>query len=84
MKITIIFPARTLETARATVSVMPPSLTLLAALTPDEHEVTLVDMFMGDEVDYESEVDIVAITVRTPLAVVAYEIADNFLKRGKR
>lgn len=84
MKITIIFPARSLETARAMVSVMPPSLMLLAALTPDEHEVTLVDMFMEDKVDYESDADLVAITVRTPLAVTAYEIADNFLKRGKK
>jgi len=84
MKITIIFPGRSLETARSTGSVMPLSLTLLAGLTPAEHEVMLVDMFSGDQVDYESEVDLVGITVRTPLAVVAYEIADHYLKRGKK
>jgi len=84
MKITIIFPGRSLETARPTVSVMPLAPTLLAALTPDEHEISLVDMFFGDRVDYESEVDVVAITVRTPLAVIAYEIADHFLKRKKK
>jgi radical SAM superfamily enzyme YgiQ (UPF0313 family) len=84
MKITIIFPARNIETAKASISVMPLSLTLLAALTPEEHEVTLVDMFAEDTVDYEAEVDLVAITVRTPLATIAYEIADNFLKRGKK
>ena len=84
VRITIVFPARSLETTRATVTGMPPSLTLLAALTPEEHQVSLVDMFMGDAVDYESDADLVAITVRTPLAVTAYEIADNFLKRGKK
>lgn len=84
MKITIIFPGRSLETARPSGSVMPLVLTLLAALTPDEHEVSLVDMFLGDQVDYESDVDVVAITVRTPLADIAYEIADNFLKREKK
>ncbi len=84
MKITIIFPGRSLETARPTVSVMPLALTLLAALTPDEHEISLVDMFFGDHVDYEFDVDVVAITVRTPLAVIAYEIADHFLKRKKK
>lgn len=84
MKISIIFPGRSLETARPTGSVMPLAPTLLAALTPDEHEVSLVDMFMGDKVDYESDVDVVAITVRTALAVVAYEMADNFLQRGKK
>lgn len=84
MKITIIFPARSIETTRATISVMPPSLTLLAALTPAQHELTLVDMFSGDKVDYESDADIIAITVRTPLAIAAYEIADRFLNKGKK
>lgn len=83
MKITIIFPGQDIETSRAMALVMPLAPTLLAALTPDEHEVSLVDMFFGDEVDYESDTDVVAITVRTPLAVAAYEIADNFLARGK-
>ncbi len=84
MKVTIIFPGRAIETAKPTGTVMPLAPTLLAALTPQDHEVSLVDMFFGDQVDYESDVDIVAITVRTPLAVIAYEIADNFLKRGKK
>jgi radical SAM superfamily enzyme YgiQ (UPF0313 family) len=84
MKITIVFPGRSLETAKATASVMPMAPCLLAALTPDEHEVSLVDMFFGDQVDYESDVDVAAITVRTPLAVIAYRIADNFLQRGKK
>jgi hypothetical protein len=43
MKITVIFPARSVEPTRATVATMPPSLTLLAALTPDRHEVRLVE-----------------------------------------
>ncbi len=83
MKITIIFPGRPLETARATASVMPLAPCLLAALTPGEHEVTLVDMFFGDRVEYDSDADVVAITVRTPLADIAYEIADKFLEHGK-
>lgn len=83
MKIAIIFPGRSLETGRVTGAVMPLAPTLLAALTPDDHEVFLVDMFLGDTVDYESDADLVAITVRTPLAPIAYEIADNFLNRGK-
>jgi radical SAM superfamily enzyme YgiQ (UPF0313 family) len=84
MKITIAFPGRSIETAKATASVMPLAPCLLAALTPDEHDVSVVDMFFGDKVDYESDVEVVAITVRTPLATIAYEIADNFLQRGKK
>lgn len=84
VKVTIIFPGRSLETAKPAGSVMPLAPTLLAALMPDGHEVSLVDMFLGDQVNYESDVDVVAITVRTPLALIAYEIADNFLNRGKK
>jgi radical SAM superfamily enzyme YgiQ (UPF0313 family) len=84
VKITIIFPGRSVETARSTGAVMPLAPCLLAALTPKEHDVSLIDMFMGDRVDYESDVDVVAITVRTPLATIAYEIADNYLQRGKQ
>jgi radical SAM superfamily enzyme YgiQ (UPF0313 family) len=83
MKITIIFPARDIEVGKATMPVMPLAPTLLAALTPEEHEVSLVDMVYGDKIDYESDCDLVAITVRTPLAVPAYEIADNFAAKGK-
>ena len=77
MKITIIFPARDFEIGNSMVPVMPLAPTLLAALTPDEHEVSLVDMFYGDKPDYDSDCDLVAITVRTPLAVSAYSIADQ-------
>ena len=54
MKITIIFPGRDVEMGKANMPVMPLAPTLLAALTPQEHEVTLVDMFYGDEPDYDS------------------------------
>ena len=82
MKITIIFPAREFEVGRAMIPVMPLAPTLLAALTPQGHEVTLVDMVYGDRVDYEAPCDLAAITVRTPLAVKAYEIADRFRAQG--
>jgi radical SAM superfamily enzyme YgiQ (UPF0313 family) len=64
--------------------VMPLAPTLLAALTPPEHELHLIDMFYGDEIDYEADCDLVGITVRTPLAMIAYDIADKFIARGKK
>jgi radical SAM superfamily enzyme YgiQ (UPF0313 family) len=84
MKIQLIFPARPIETARSSFTVMPLSLTLLAALTPREHELKLIDMFAGDQPDYEMDVDLVGITVRTPVAIKAYEIADEFRRRGRK
>lgn len=45
MKITIIFPAREFEIGKPTMPVMPVAQTLLAALTPKEYEISLIDMF---------------------------------------
>lgn len=83
MKITIIFPGREVEMGKANMPVMPLAPTLLAALTPEAHEVSLNDMFYGDEPDDDADYDLVAITVRTPLAMIAYDIADKFSAKGK-
>lgn len=83
MKINIIFPGREVEMGKANMPVMPLAPTLLAALTPEAHDVSLVDMFYGDEPDDDADCDLVAITVRTPLAMIAYDIADKFIAEGK-
>ena len=83
MKIKLIFPGRNVEMGKAAFPVMPLAPTLLAALTPQEHDIQLVDMFYGDDLDYDAACDLVGITVRTPLALVAYDIADKFVARGK-
>ena len=83
MKIKLIFPGRKVEMGKASFPVMPLAPTLLAALTPQEHDIQLADMFYGDEIDYDAACDLVGITVRTPLALIAYDIADKFMDRGK-
>lgn len=83
MKINIIFPGRDVEMGKANMPVMPLAPTLLAALTPEAHDVSLIDMFYGDEPDDDADCDLVAITVRTPLAMIAYDIADKFIAEGK-
>jgi len=82
MKIKLIFPGREHEMGKSMLPVMPLAPTLLAALTPPEHELHLIDMFYGDEIDYDGDCDLVGITVRTPLAVIAYDIADKFIGPG--
>ncbi len=59
------------------------STSLLAALTPDRHQVSIIDEGIS-EIDFDQEVDLVAITAITPLAPRAYEIADEFQKRGRK
>jgi radical SAM superfamily enzyme YgiQ (UPF0313 family) len=53
----------------------------LAALAPMEWEVTLVDD-ATQEVDYNADVDVVAITVRTVTSLRGYEIAARFRDRN--
>lgn len=57
-------------------------LTSIAALTPLEHEVRIVDENV-EPLDFETEADLVGVTFMTALAPRAYEIAREFRRRGK-
>jgi radical SAM superfamily enzyme YgiQ (UPF0313 family) len=53
----------------------------LAALAPIDWKITLVDD-ATEEIDFNAEVDVVAITIRTVTSFRGYEIADSFRQRG--
>jgi radical SAM superfamily enzyme YgiQ (UPF0313 family) len=53
------------------------SLTALAALTPEEIEVTIEDENV-QEINFDDQPDLVAISIITPLAKRGYAIADRF------
>jgi radical SAM superfamily enzyme YgiQ (UPF0313 family) len=55
----------------------------LAAVTPKNHTMEMVDEAV-EKVDFDTDVDLVAITTFTRSAPRAYEIADEFRKRGKK
>lgn len=65
---------------------MPPSLALpiIAALTPDDIEINLTDDNIGQEIDYDENVDLAAISCFTPQASRAYAIADEYRKKGTK
>jgi radical SAM superfamily enzyme YgiQ (UPF0313 family) len=56
-------------------------LTLLASFFPSHYEVKIVNEFL-EKIDFEEAVDLVGVTVLTPLAKRAYEIADQFRGQG--
>jgi radical SAM superfamily enzyme YgiQ (UPF0313 family) len=62
-----------------------PELTLpvLAALTPPDIEVIVTEEEIED-VTYKSQVELVGISYMTPLAERAYEIADEYRRRGAK
>ncbi|MBO5238681.1 MAG: B12-binding domain-containing radical SAM protein [Lachnospiraceae bacterium] len=59
----------------------PLQLGILAALTPEDVEVVMYDDRM-EEIPYDEPTDLVAITVETFTARRAYEISEEFRKRG--
>jgi radical SAM superfamily enzyme YgiQ (UPF0313 family) len=61
-------------------SVLP--LTVVAALTPREHEVQIVDENV-EPLDFDTDCDVVGITFMTALAPRAYEIAAEFRRRDR-
>ncbi len=61
----------------------PLSVLTLAASTPEGIEVLITDENLA-KIDFESKADLIGITVMTPQAVRAYEIADEFRGKGKK
>ena len=57
------------------------STTLLAALTPLKHEVTIHDESIAP-LDFDEACDLVAVSAMTPLAPRGYEIAEEYRRRG--
>ncbi len=61
-------------------SVLP--LTVVAALTPREHQVQILDENV-EALDFNADIDLVGITFMTALAPRAYEISREFRARGR-
>jgi radical SAM superfamily enzyme YgiQ (UPF0313 family) len=85
MKIKIVVPSWPKDSFWDVITFKFPSLstTLLAALTPEGHEVHIHDEGIAP-VDFDEECDLVAITAMTPLAPRGYEIADQYRRNGVR
>jgi len=91
MKILLVLPAgekvrvtperpRVPRRAMLRFSVLP--LTVVAALTPREHEVRIVDENV-EPLDFDVACDVVGVTFMTALAPRAYDIAREFRRRGR-
>lgn len=56
---------------------------ILTALTPKEHEIELIEGDF-DDINFDNGYDLVGITTVTRYAPLAYQIADEFRKRGAK
>ncbi len=83
MKILLIAPCPKNNQRRDIMAIPQLTLSLLAGMTPEEHEVKIVEEVFNETVDFDQEVDVVGITIMTQTAIRGYEIANEFKKRDK-
>jgi len=67
--------------SRNVIKIPPISLLTVASCTPSEWKVKIVDEKIED-INFDEKVDIVGISCYTPESLRAYEIAEEFRKRG--
>lgn len=77
----ILFVRPNLCDLRSSDAMEPLAFAILAALTPDEHQVQLADERL-EPIPFDADTDLVAITVETYNARRAYQIAQKFRQRG--
>jgi radical SAM superfamily enzyme YgiQ (UPF0313 family) len=87
MKVKFIEATRYLDNGRLlkTRKLFYPALTfpLLAALTPPDIEISMThEIFEGTDIDFDEKADLVGLTSITNNVYRAYEIADEFRRRG--
>ncbi len=83
MKIKLILAASLNDPLRKNDPFMPLSLPILAGTAPC-HDYTFIDLLWEDDVRYDEPVDLVGISARYTAENRAYEIADEFRRRGVR
>ena len=76
------FLKRSVEQAMNKFYAPPLTLEQLYAITPEDHEVEIIDERIGKKINYDEHYDLVGITAFTAYVDRAYEIADSFKKRG--
>jgi len=82
MKLKLIVPATNYNLTYRKKALTPPlGMATIAALTPPEIDISIIDENITI-VDFKEEVDLVGITALTSTARRAYEIADTFRARG--
>ncbi|MDX2129781.1 MAG: radical SAM protein [Chloroherpetonaceae bacterium] len=57
---------------------------VLVSITPKQHHIEIVDELFGDEIPYDKDFDLIGLTARTMNVTRAYDIADEFRRRGKK
>jgi bacteriochlorophyll C8 methyltransferase len=84
LKIALIMPRGRNEEGSGLKPLFSMALGVLVSITPRQHHVEMFDELFDDPIPYDELYDLVGITSRTFNARRAYEIADQFRRRGTK
>ena len=83
MKILLIAPCSFQQQRPDSMDIPQLTLSLIAALTPPDHEIQIVEEVYGEKVNFDGDFDVVGISIMTQTSIRGYQIANEFKKRGK-
>lgn len=83
MKILLVAPCASEEQRHNSMDIPQLTLSLIAGMTPPEHEVEICEEVYGDILNYDGDYDVIGITIMTQTCLRGYEIANEFKRRDK-
>ncbi len=83
MKILLIAPCSVQDQRPESMDIPQLTLSLIAALTPPEHEIQIVEEIYDEKVNFDGDYDVIGISIMTQTCIRGYQIANEFKKRGK-
>jgi radical SAM superfamily enzyme YgiQ (UPF0313 family) len=83
MKILLVSPCQLMDQRPNSMDIPQLTLSLIAALTPPEHEIEIVEEVYGEKVNFDGDYDVIGISIMTQTAIRGYQVANEFRKRGK-
>ena len=83
MKILLVSPCLQSELRPNQFAIPQLTLSLIAGMTPPEHEVEVCEEVYGETANFDGDYDLVGITIMSQTCYRGYEIANEFKKRDK-
>ena len=83
MKILLVSPCLPNEKRPRQFAIPQLTLSLIAGMTPSEHEVEICEEEYDDIVNLDGDYDLIGISIMSQTCLRGYEIANEFKKRGK-
>jgi len=83
MKILLVSPCQPEEVRPKSMDIPQLTLSLIAGMTPPEHEVEICEEVYGNKINFDGDYDLIGITLMTQTCIRGYQIANEFKQREK-